>query len=404
MMPDGRFYSDESLYLLVSYDQNPELVGGDNPMYANNAITQQFVVPQLLWRNVDPAIFTRRFFYRAIISTTSLEDISRQMEHMRNRLLNDGDVYVITHGDDQLCAIMNTNPNKYNGRLGIVYIEGDINDNDGSHVDDFYRLDFLTFVSRGEVPTDAFSQLANPLLLTNPNDVEQYGIFRRRYGMQMCSGSVHTTYGNSKMSANVGLTLLFSDGAEYEVLARGVGMTVTTLVGNLTDVTFLSKNFYNVGENIKAYTDLASLLRKLGRATGDVFGSNKIPIDIRFDHHNEGVVKGWVHEPESMLLNSLREKYITSKPKYCKYFGMWIRTNPLTSFQVPNFRKVEFSNLELAYIDHYYSPDEKDLGLTEYQTLLDLICKADNYGVLIKSKFIDRIMQRRYGMTPVVTP
>lgn len=402
--PSGRAFDEESMILVVGYDCQPDLAASDNPLYARDDILKQFIIPPALWKNVDECVFNRKFYYRAVISNTSLYDISNQIKRMKSKLINDGDVYVITHGDDQLCAVLNSDKTKYGGRTGVVFIEGDINDNDGSHVDDFYRLDYCTFVSRGEVPVEAFAQLANPLMVTNPNDISQYGLFRRRYGMQMCSGSVHTTYGNSKMSANVGLTLLFASGGSYEDLARGVGMTVTTLEGDLTDVTFLSKNFYSVGEDVFAYTDLASLLRKLGRATGDVNGSNKVPIDIRFDDHNSGVVKGWVHEPGSQILDVLRRKYIDEKPVYAKCFGVWIRTNPLSSIKMPSLQKIEMNDLEKAYIAHYYGPDEQDLGYSEYAALVNMCEQANTFGVIIKSRFIDRIMKRRYGMTPVIAP
>jgi len=395
-------YKEASMDLIISYDNTIDLEGADNPLFANNAVIHQFEIPKLLWKNVH-GIYGRKFYYRAVISETSLTDIGNQIERMKSVVLNQGDVYVITHGDDQLCLVYNQDPKLYDGRVGHVFIEGDINDNDGSHVDEFYRLDYMTFVTRGEECVSAFAQLANPLFVANPNNIDQYAVLRRRYGMQMCSGSVHTTYGNSKMSMNVGLTLLLSNGEGYDMLARGVGMNVTTLLGGLEDVTFLSKNFYERSGRVQAYTDLASLLRKLGRATGDVFGSSRIPVDIRFDDHNEGVVKGWIHEPSSLLIDTLRRKYIDDRPKYKKIFGRWVRMNPLSNVKI-GLKKYEIGEQDIAYVRHYYPDADFDIGISEYLTLIKMVEQANTFGDIIKSRFIDRIMARRYGMTPVVAP
>lgn len=369
------------------------------------------------------------FHYRSIIQGTDLTTLGTYMDEMYETVSSKpGDLFVITHGDDQLAAIYNTNPNRYDGRMGLVYIEGDINDNDGSHVDQFYRLDFLTFVKRGEAPVTPFAQLANPLFLCNPNDVTQYATLRRTHGMQMCSGSVHTTYGNSKMSMNVGMSLFFNPDLKYEDAARTVGMNVTTLIGGLTDVTFLSKNFYhpNGSRRICCYTDFASLLRKIGRATGDVIGKSNIPIDIRFDDHNEGIVRGWVHEPSSKVVEMMRRKYVHSRPRYKKIFGSYIKVpnlrfstettevvtvtalgcNLTTTIEtitgtIPQILSRELSEVDAAAIRHYY-PENLELGYTEYQNMLQILSEADTFGVLIKSNFIDRVMNRRYGMIPVV--
>jgi len=376
--------------------------------YHGTSVDQRFRIPKDLY---DTAILQSHpfliapFYYKSIISDTSLQALGDSMTEISNKIrATPNSIYVITHGDDQLCVVNNTNPYRFGGKIGVIYIEGDINDNDGSHVDQFYRLDFATFIKRGECPTEAFSQLANPLMIVNPNKISQYAILRRRHGMQMCSGSVHTTYGNSKMSMNVGLTLAFSyDSDDYTKIARGVGMSVTSCYGDIQDVTFLSKNFYYSGGVVSAYTDLASLLRKIGRCTGDVLGSSKVPIDIRFDDHNSGVVKGWVHEPESKIVKMMRARYIDEKPSYKKCFGHYINGNIRTSlkFTSRNIIKDDLTEVDHSIIRHYY-PDDLSQGYQDYQNLLNMIQSSDTYGVLIKSKFIDRIMKRRYGMVPVL--
>jgi len=363
-----------------------------------------YTIPQDITRSQGRLLFSKvgkNFFYKAVISSTSLPEISEVLDRMQEAVVQSGDVYVITHGDDQLCLVFNDNPRRYNGQTGHVWIEGDINDNDGSHVDDFYRLDYLTFAVRGEIPIKAFSQLANPLMLANPNAPSQYGVFRRIHGMQMCSGSVHTTYGNSKMSANVGLTLYVNEGDDYSTIAKTVGMNVTSITGELTDVTFLSKNFYHDvdnGNRVTAYTDLASLLRKVGRCTGDVEGRSHIPCDVRFDDHNEGVVKGWVHEPDSLIIRMMRRRYIDEKPKHVRSFGYHV-TIPVLPTSIFD-RKLR--PIDMAIIQHYY-PRDPEKGFTDYSNLVDSVASSDTYGVLIKSPFIDRIMGRRYGMIPVIT-
>lgn len=398
----------ESEVRVSIFNRNNEWLVSASLQNHDQLLERDYRIPLSITATVKESYLNHRvgknFFYRAVISDTSLDTLASVLERMTEAVVNVGDVYVITHGDDQLCLVKNDDPLKYKGRCGHVWIEGDINDNDGSHVDDFYRLDYLTFVRRGETPVHAFSQLANPLMLANPNKPSQYGVFRRVHGMQMCSGSVHTTYGNSKMSANVGLCLYTNDGDDYTTMATSVGMNVTSVYGSITDVTFLSKNFYYSPSedgtilSIKCYTDLASLLRKVGRCTGDVLGKHNIPCDVRFDDHNEGVVKGWVHEPDSLIIKLMRRKYIHEKPKHRKFFGLH------TTFSIRNpfnsYDKV-MTDLDIGIIQHYY-PDEYDRGESEYLQLLKLIDENDTYGVLIKSSFIDRIMNRRYGMIPVI--
>jgi len=259
----------------VEYDYH------DHHLNRAQSLHKYYMVPKtLLDRFRDEGGYipkNKSFHYRSIISGTDLDSLGTVLTEMEDTIkANHGDVYVITHGDDQLAAVYNDNPNRYCGRMGVVFIEGDVNDNDGSHVDQFYRLDYLTFVKRGEVPVIAFAQLANPLFLCNPNDLTQYALLRRTHGMQMCSGSVHTTYGNSKMSMNVGMTLFFNPELDYEAAARTVGMNVTSLVGGLTDVTFLSKNFYrDRSDKISCYTDFASLFAKWGGLPAMSSGNQK---------------------------------------------------------------------------------------------------------------------------------
>lgn len=375
----------------------------------NNWVHDTYTLPEHLhlWARRHHDEFLRGpVRYRSIISDTSLDMLSQKLTEAHQFVAdNEHSVYIVTHGDDQLVLVNNTSPHRFGGKIGVVYVEADINDNDGSHVDPFYRLDHATFVVRGgEVPTEAFAQLANPLMLANPNDIKQYAILRRRHGMQMCSGSVHTTYGNSKMSMNVGLCLAFDYTTDdYSFLARKVGMNVTALYGGLTDVTFLSKNFYRdeFGE-IRAYTDLASLLRKIGRVTGDVNGRSKTPVDIRFDEHNKQVVQSWVHEPDSLIVQMMRARYIEESPVYNPNFGYRIQTNfrTYTKFSSKKLLSEELTSIDVGIIHHYY-PGDFLRGEQEYRNLLTHVQRADTYGEVIKSPFIDAIMKRRYGMVGV---
>lgn len=403
-----RHYADE-IDVIITYTHI-------DPNGIPQLIQKRFLVPDAFARvcSKDDLPVGGKFAYKSVISDTSLEGLSKVMTDVHNRLLAEpGLIFALTHGDDQIVGVHNVDPTLYQGRTGVFYIEGDINDNDGSHVDQFYRLDMRTFVARGgEVPVNAFAQLAKPLLLVNPNNIEQYGVLRRRHGMQMCSGSVHTTYGNSKMSMNVALSLLFNRSVEYDSAASSVGMNVTSLYGELEDVTFLSKNFYlsedDKGDQVvKVFSDLASLCRKVGRCTGDVEGRTAMPICVRFDDHNRGVVQGWCHEPKSTFIDIMRERYVDKQPKYIKFFGKYIRKDVpelvKTKFRGDRYTHSDLNEVDSAIIRHYY-PDDPEIGFTHYRTFLNMISTADTYGTLIKSRFVDRIMSRRYGMIPVLSP
>lgn len=395
-----RFLEENGQYLVsVEYEYT-------NSIGVSQMLHKYYLVPakvrQLYEENLVMPL-DRAFFYRSIITGTDLDSLGEVMTEIEQTVFDHpGSLYVITHGDDQLAATYNRDPHRYGGKIGVVYIEGDVNDNDGSHVDQFYRLDFLTFLKRGEKAIIPFAQLANPLFLCNPNDLTQYATLRRTHGMQMCSGSVHTTYGNSKMSMNVGLSLFFNPDLDYSDAARTIGMNVTSLTGGLSDVTFLSKNFYRDGHRISCYTDFASLLRKIGRATGDVNGKSAVPVDIRFDDHNEGIVKGWVHEPASKIVDMARQKYIIDRPHYVKVFKRYIKKPTVNLFSAATqIIQRDMSPVDCAAIRHYY-PENFEQGLTDYANLLELMEKSDTFGTLIKSNFIDTIMKRRYGMIPVI--
>jgi hypothetical protein len=185
-------------------------------------------------------------------------------------------------------------------------------------------------------------------------------------------------------------------------------MNVTSLQGELNDVTFLSKNFYfgrnvNNDQVVKCFSDIASLARKIGRVTGDVEGRTKIPVHIRFDEHNACVVKGWVHEPDSLFVRAMRLKYIDQRPSYKKVFGRYMRYdlfNKYLSIDAHPMAMAELNEIDLAIIRHYYPKSTN--GENDYRNLIKFILQNDSYGTVIKSKFIDQVMSRRYGMVPVL--
>jgi len=403
----SRTHHSDSITVQVAYQLHGEGVRPQD-------IIKEYSVPRNLCRMLSTRTLPigLKFRYRSVITDTSLESLSNIMTDVHDELLAEpGLIYAMTHGDDQIIGVHNVDPEYFEGRVGVFYIEGDINDNDGSHVDPFYRLDLRTFAKRTEdVPIEAFIQLSKPLMLVNPQNTDQYCVLRRRHGMQMCSGSVHTTYGNSKMSMNVALSQMFNPRMEYGTAASTVGMNVTSMYGDLSDVTFLSKNFYfahqpstslirNGRMVIKCFSDLASLARKVSRCTSDVAGKTSEPVCKRFDDHNRMVVQGWVHEPDSLFKLTMNRRYVEHCPKYKRIFRRWIQIPQIHLLKT--IKEQDLTPIDFAIITHYY-PNELDVGVVEYLTCVNLINTSDTYGTLIKSRFIDRIMSRRYGMLPVV--
>jgi len=362
--------------------------------------------------------------HRALLSSTDLCSLASAIYEMRTAVESDHDVvFGVSFGDDQLLTRFNRDSSKYGGKRGIVWLEGDIKDNDGSHVDSFYRMCYLVQCLRGEDAIEMFAQLARPVLITNPASFREFAIMRYLHGMRMCSGSAFTTMGNSIFSCDVMLMSCMHDSDDYVASSALLGVDVTFKLGDMEDVTFLSKNFYETGdvENpIGCYTDMASLLRSFGKVPGDFGGSSKQPITERYVQHTKQVVQSWVHEPSSALMEAMRHKYVTESVKYGEYregqsralgerCEFYLKKSLDYVLQTPARKRcVELENssfalgpMDLVMLRHYY-PEDLALGEAHYRALVSMVMQNDTFGTLIVSNFIDRVMDVRYGMASAV--
>jgi len=152
--------------------------------------------------------------------------------------------------------------------------------------------------------------------------------------------------------------------------------------------TFLSKFTYQTpGNQFLAATEIASLVSNFVRVTGDLLGSNKVPVVDRFMAQAKGVVEGMVHEPNSRLLNQLRR--LVGLPHSPDAWAL----------------------IDDALIARYY-PSDPTLGITHYDNLITYLKSIPYknvfgyglFGKFIVSEFIDTTMSFRYGMEPVAWP
>jgi len=171
-----------------------------------------------------------------------------------------------------------------------------------------------------------------------------------------------------------------------------VGFNVTRNLEewDLKQTCFLSTFRYDFdtpdgGVVIKRMKCLASIARNFGRATGDLPGRSNRLISDRWIDYIKGVVAGYVGEPDSLFMRSLRVKYGTAS----------------FSTLCDRCKSNTLSCVDRGIIRHYYPPDEYDLGISEYLSCVELIQSSPAFGVVIASAFIDRIMSKRYGMASV---
>jgi hypothetical protein len=324
-------------------------------------------------------------WYRAVLTDTSNEDL-KVIDAKMVAWCSEGPnrMAAISHGDD-----IDVITSDRRGRLSAL--EVDISDNDGSYTDSLLRLEAQE-VGVNCDPVEAYAQLANPIIVTNPQNENEKIVMRSKLGMIRCSGGIGTTYGNSKGSFLVILSHALSGlTQDIKKSAADVGFNVTYNAEewSLEQSCFLSRFRYEDIVNGVAQwnrmTCLASIARNFGRATGDLPGSSKKRVDQRWMEYIQGVVAGYVNEPDSLFMRSLRVKY--GRTSIRGFYDM-CRSNTL-------------SHIDHGIIRHYYNPDEYDSGIQEYLATINLIQTSPAFGTVIASAFIDRIMAKRYGMASV---
>jgi hypothetical protein len=336
-------------------------------------------------RTVTEVLPQYDLWYRAVLSDTNLDDLAA-IDAQMFEWVNSGPfrMAAISHGDD--IDIL-----KSDGQGCIAAVEADIADNDGSYTDSLLRLE-MQEVGMNCDPLEAYAQLANPLLLINPSKETEKILLRSTLGMIRCSGGIGTTYGNSKGSFLVILAYaLRGREVSVEVAARDVGFNVTFDEFTPNESCFLSTFRYDGpdsrgvvrGQRMKC---LASIARNFGRCSGDLPGRNNIRISDRWLEYVRGVVKGYVGEPDSLFLRSLRVKYDSlSLTRICDS----LKSNSL-------------SCIDRGIIRHYYNDEDQERGAEEYLACVRLIQSSPAFGSVIACPFIDQIMKKRYKMAPVI--
>lgn len=329
----------------------------------------------------------RNFYGQTVITKTRLDGLKEVLTDMEEKSELDKGMYCFcNHGDDML--------SRYTNDAGkTVWCEGDLANNDSSHVDATFRQLYLVDRFRGENVKAAYAQLAYPVKFVNPNRKTEFGFFRARHGMRLPSGSVLTTYGNSRKSEGVGLAHAFY-GETFMQCATKVGCEVTTVEGRLERISFLSKVFYRgLDGGIECALDLASIARKLGCIVGDAPGTRKVLVCDRIVQATREVVAGHVNEPDSLFIKSLREKFKVQ--------------TKMEKLKLALTRKVVYKESDLTYVDtgilsHYYGVEDMPRGIDEYLRCVNQLVSAPEYGATMYSRFIDKTMEVRYGMAPTV--
>jgi hypothetical protein len=327
--------------------------------------------------------------YQSVLTKTSPDDIASILEEMREFVAPlEGATAFINHGDDMLVC---------QNRGGVIsWVEGDIADNDTAHADIEFRTAYLLDRFRGEANIAMYAQTAYPTLFRNPLERSQKVMLRARWGMRLISGSIITTMKNCQKSEDAGVAYaMFNE--PFPVSSARVGLNVTYKVGEITDVSFLARIFYTKDgddQNVKVCTDVASVIRKFGRITGDAQGKSNEPIHVRVRRHMAGVVDGLVHEPDTMWKRAIENRY--GKGDYHD-----VCANVKCLYQRYKKRSLKDLNSDdLGIIKHYY-PGNETVGAEEYLAFCDLIYKTPGYGHVIISRFVDTIMASRYGLPPV---
>lgn len=355
---------------------NP-LVGPLNPAAGGTEITIDGVVTRSAVR------MDYDLWYRAVLSETTNEQLAVIDQQMMD-WVSAGPMRMaaVTHGDD-IHMIKSDAAGK------ITAVEADISDNDGSYSDSLIRMEAQQ-VAVNVDPSACYAQLANPMLIINPSNSTEKLLVRSTRGMLRCSGGIGTTYGNSKGSFLVVLSAALNANQDISQSAYDVGFNVTHNEFSISRSCFLSTFVYYKAQNgvqvPKRMKCLASIARNFGRHCGDLPGPAKKLVSTRWKEYVQGVVKGYVNEPDTLFLRALRIKYDGwSLSSICSWVGSWSPTDT-----------------DLGVIRHYYPLEEQEQGLEEYLACVRLIRDSPSFGSVVACRFIDRIMSVRYGMAPIV--
>lgn len=374
----------------------------------------------------------------ALLSETTLEDKARHINGLIN-FVSQGRHHMagMVHGDDIIVYYTLDDPTH------IYSFEADISDNDTSYTDTLMRLDYQRVSAQGLDGREIFAQQANPLIITNPACADEVVCIRRLLGMSRDSGSTNTTAGNSFGSLySLGLLAFHGFSAlapPPDAIFADMGFNITSKTCSIFQSTFLSSFIYrNPAQpqlTIACMTDPASIFRNLGYATGDLPGRTKLGIRRRYLDYMMGVIKGYVHEPPTLFMRILRDKYaptsvpfstntpvlfpvlqsndqhdhpnivhlpvlprITNSSLYG--FGAWLG---------PSISRGGLDRHHLTYhdhgiIEHYYPHDLRDEGIEQYLTFCNQLAACPKYGFTIASAFVDVIMYTRYHLDPVSGP
>lgn len=318
----------------------------------------------------------RDTYYIALLEDTKLEDIADFYSNaVKWASSHPSSIVIATHGDDQV-YLENINGD-------ICYTESDIVFNDGSYTDTPFRISAFCFHEQGNDAVSSYTQVGKPIKIVHPDHFSQNLTVRSTSGMSQRSGWGLTTGFNTERSRDLGFAtalLGFTEGSE----ALGFNCEILVFRKNIEQVTFLSKCAYqSCTDQFFAFTELASLLRNFGKVTGDFLGTNKELIKTKFDRHILGVVLGWCHEPESMIIYQIRR--IVGAPVQRK-----------TTYTM-------MEEIDHAYIKRYY-PSNHDQGVIDYLFFIEqLTSTQDLYGNVYVNQFLDTVMSKRYGMAGVST-
>jgi hypothetical protein len=319
--------------------------------------------------------------HRSVISDTTNETLAETVERYDTLISLAGvrATFCLSHGDDML-MVSNRHSHDFTDHK---WYEMDIADNDSSHMDIDMRLEYLTLGARNSDVTEVFRQLAMPILFVNPANEREYIKLRYKHGMRMISGSVATTYLNSCKSMDLMLSTHMLDNSTDQACLRQ-GFRVTEKIGELEDVSFLSRYFSRSTGTYKAYRDAACWLRNFGKAEGDFKTAGK-DVSEKAVNHCKAVVQEMAAQSNLTLRHELERKF-----KLKRFIFLRTGKNGLT-------------DEDNALIRYYYGKGGQEQGTEEYKRLLQQVRSAQTYGTAIKSVFVDKSMEVKYGMSASCT-
>lgn len=322
-----------------------------------------YVIPQLKYAfSVPYETANLKMYFCKSTETDKIEEVFDDLNSSVNK------VFCIYHSDDSIFRI-------FAGDRWYT-VEVDISGCDASQGQAVF--DWLSTLVDGtdiqQCVDEMIRQCTADITLDNPHDKYEKITFQTS-GSRLMSGSGLTTVLNNVITSLIALRFSFklescecNSPDDIRTLltecALSIGYKVSVDVFESFEESLFLKNFSS-GCTLGSGVALGTILRAMTRyRDGDVPGSRKLPIRVRFDNHLRNVLLSYQHSLGNIITDSL-----------CDRFG------------APRFKR----RMPNSSITRRYGITEGDL-MQLAQVLRDL-----PYGVMYKSHTMDRIFEKDYG-------